>query len=140
MGRIRRFSRKEEDDPSVNLTPLIDVVFCILIVFIVIAPMLELDVVELSQAKEPEGSMAASVTESGPITIHVHQNNTVWLNHELVPIESLTDLLKAEKNRNPGARPQLYHDKRAHFGTYQAIKNAAEAAGFDLMDVILKPA
>ena len=52
----------------------------------------------------------------------------------------LVDYLKQAKKRYPQAKPQIFHDKKAHFGTYQAIKNAAEAAGFQQMDIILKPA
>ena len=40
----------------------------------------------------------------------------------------------------PEARPQVFHDKKAEFGTYQAVKNAAEEAGFSHIDIILKPA
>lgn len=141
MGsRFRRLHISQEEEPSVNLTPLIDVVFCILIMFIVIAPLLELDQVELSEANAQGEKLPVAVKDSGPITIHVHRDNTVWLNGKAADLGSLAELLKQERQKHPGARPQVYHDKRAHFGTYQSIKNAAEAAGFEQMDVILKPA
>ncbi len=41
--------------------------------------------------------------------------------------------------RYPRARPQLYHNRNAHFGTYQSVKNATEMAGFTQLDIILKP-
>lgn len=141
MGyRIRRSrDSKAVEEPSVNLTPLIDVVFSILIMFIVVAPLLELDEVELAEANTDPQSSAVAVKEGGPISIHVHQDNTVWLNQRAIELSLLSELLKQEKARHPSARPQIYHDKRAHFGTYQSIKNAAEMAGFEQMDVILKP-
>ena len=142
MGiRIRRSrDRKADEEPSVNLTPLIDVVFSILIMFIVVAPLLELDEVDLAEANSGPQSSAVAVKEGGPISIHVHQDNTIWLNQRAIELSHLTELLKQEKQRHPSARPQIYHDKRAQFGTYQSIKNAAEMAGFEQMDVILKPA
>jgi biopolymer transport protein ExbD len=128
------------EEPSVNLTPLIDVVFSILIMFIVIAPLLELDKVELAEANpDPENGISA-VKEGGPIAIHVHEDNSIWLNQRSVELTHLSELLRSEKLRHPGAKPQVYHDKRASFGTYQSIKNAAERAGFAEMDIILKPA
>jgi len=128
------------EEPVVNLTPLIDVVFVILIMFIVIAPLLELDRVDLADAaKDPmEGSIA--VQENSPISIHVRKDNTIWFDKQKVNVKELTALLVKAKVKYPKAKPQLFHDKTAHFGIYQSVKNAAEAAGFEQMDVVLKPA
>jgi biopolymer transport protein ExbD len=52
----------------------------------------------------------------------------------------LTDHLKQAKTRYPQATPQLFHDRRAQFGTYQSVKNASEEAGFSQLELILKPA
>lgn len=138
MGRRALYKRiSTEEEPSVNLTPLIDVVFSILIMFIVIAPLLELDQVELADA----GSMgqSLSVKDSGPISIYVHQDNTLRLNQRSVELAHLPALLKQEKKLHPEAKPMLFQDKRSNFGTYQAVKKAAEEAGFNEMDVILRP-
>lgn len=128
------------EEPTVNLTPLIDVVFVILIMFIVIAPLLELDRIELADAPAAMLTAASSVQESSPITIHVHQDNVIWFNNQAVTSKELIGLLKEAKVRYPQARPQIFHDKKAHFGTYQSVKNAAEEAGFSHIDIILKPA
>lgn len=126
------------EEPVINLTPLIDVVFVILIMFIVIAPMLELDRVELADAPLA-GKEAISVQNESPITIHVQQNNQIMLNKQLVAADQLIASLKQLKQRHPKSRPQVFQDKRAQFGTYQTVKNAVESAGFEQMDIILKP-
>ncbi len=128
------------EEPTVNLTPLIDVVFVILIMFIVIAPLLELDRVELAEAPSSPLETTVGAQDTSPIAIHVHPDNTIWLNQQLVTLEELTEQLKEASRRYPGVNPQLFHDRRAHFGTYQSVKNAAEEAGFHHMDIILKPA
>ena len=138
----RRFRVSESraiEEPTVNLTPLIDVVFVILIAFIVIAPLLELDRVELADAAVNPQDKSISVQEASPIAIHVKQDNTIVVNGKTIALAQLPDYLKQLKSHYPKARPQLFHDKKAHFGTYQMIKNAAEAAGFQQMDIILKP-
>lgn len=127
-------------EPAVNLTPLIDVVFVILIAFIVLAPLLELDQVQLADAPDASKDPSLSVQEASPIAIYVRQDNAVIVNGEPIPLIQLQGRLKQLKNRYPKARPQVFHDKKAHFGTYQSVKNAAEAAGFQQMDIILKPA
>lgn len=128
------------EEPNINFTPLIDVVFVVLIAFIVIAPLLELDRVELADATSAAQDKSISVQEASPIAIHVKQDNTIAINGQAVTLGQLTESLKQLKKRYPNAKPQLFHDKKAHFGTYQTVKNAAEAAGFQQMDVILKPA
>lgn len=139
MSRAFLRTRQEAiEEPSVNLTPLIDVVFVILIGFIIIAPLLEVDKVELAEAPQ-EHTQTSSVQETSPIAIHVLQDNTILYKDKPIKIPELTAVLKEAKARYPKATPQLFHDKRGQFGTYQNVKNAIEAAGFDQMDVILKP-
>lgn len=128
------------EEPTVNLTPLIDVVFVILIMFIVIAPLLELDRVELADGQIAALSTSSSVQESSPISVHVHQDNVIWFDDHPVTPKELARLLKEAKLRYPQAHPQVFHDRKAQFGTYQSVKNAAEEAGFSHIDIILKPA
>jgi biopolymer transport protein ExbD len=136
----RSSAHRQIEEPTVNLTPLIDVVFVILIMFIVIAPLLELDQVQLADAASDPHEGTTAVQESSPIAIHVRKDNTIWFNKQMVNAEQLAVLLKDAKTRYPKAKPQLYHDRSAHFGTYQSVKNAAEKAGFEQLDVVLKPA
>lgn len=130
---------REQEEPSINLTPLIDVVFVLLITFIVVAPMLELDRVELADASGEAKEEVISAQDNAPITIHVRGDNKVFFNGKEVNMMLLPQILQQAKQRHPDARPQLFHDKKAHFGTYQTIKNAAEVAGFAEMDIVLKP-
>lgn len=141
MGRRRSFFQGQVsiEEPTVNLTPLIDVVFVILIMFIVIAPLLELDRVNLANAPQISMESTQSVKESSLIAIHVHQNNSIYFNNRQVTTRELVGELKQAKINYPGVSPQVFHDKQAHFGTYQEVKNAAEEAGFSQIDIILKP-
>jgi len=138
MGK-RYLNKRLTEEPTVNLTPLIDVVFVILIMFIVIAPLLELDRIQLADSKGQYLGNSISVQESSPIAIHVSQDNSIWFSGKLVAIADLPELLKRSKKNFPNIRPQLFHDRKAQFGTYQSVKNAAEEAGFDQLDIILKP-
>lgn len=127
------------DEPVVNLTPLIDVVFVILIMFILIAPLLELDRIELADAKNLKENSNLSIQEASPLALHVRVDNRVTFFGKVVTLEELPDLLRRAKKEYPEATLQLFHDKKAHFGTYQSIKNAAEEAGYQKIDVVLKP-
>ena len=123
-------------DAEINLTPLIDVVFVVLIMFIIVAPLLEMDQVDLA---EGPSSQITSVESQSPITIHVRQDDSIFFNKQPVSLKELALQLQVAKQRYPTAEPQLFQDKMAHFGTYQAVKNVVASAGFSELDVILKP-
>jgi len=131
---MRRIA-EEIEEPVINLTPLIDVVFVVLIVFIVIAPILERDRIALAFGKE-EGQ---DWVKEGSLAIQVHKDNTIWVDKKQIHPDNLLSWLQRAKQTNPDMHPQLYQDRDASFGTYQWVKNAAELAGFDEMDVILQP-
>jgi len=139
---MRRRSRPYNDDdspeePLINLTPLIDVVFVVLITFMLVAPALDIDPIVLaygSSAKKEE-----TVFQNSPLAISVQADNSIWFRNKKVSLSELEASLKQERKKQPRAIPQVLHDYRAQFGTYQAVKNTLESAGFEQMDVILKP-
>lgn len=140
MRQRRTFKQSlESDEGLINLTPLIDVVFVVLIMFIIVAPMLEIDRIELAKSVEKNTKEMAVIQESSPITLRVRADNTLWLNSKQITEEELLTLLKMARQQNPNRIPQLFHDKKAFFGTYQTVKNCLESAGFEQLDIILEP-
>lgn len=136
------FQRKtivESEEPSVNLTPLIDVVFVILIMFIVVAPILEMEKLQLADASSNNKDVQTLAKENSLISIHVFPDDTIEVNKINVGIERLGDLLIEAKRIHPEIIPQLFYDKRATFGTYQSVKNAVEFAGYEELDLVLQP-
>ena len=137
MRRKRLFQSEEAslEEPFINLTPLIDVVFVVLITFMLIAPFLEMDAIQLAQGggKEKEDFRQTS------ISITVQADNSIWFRGKKVTLSQLSSLLKQEKKKCPKETPKLLQDRKAHFGTYQEIKNCLESLGFEQLDVVLKP-
>lgn len=141
MARRQSLTHTQElpPEPTINITPLVDVVFVILIAFIVIAPLLEMDRLELASGGQLASHLPVRFEDASPIQIHVQQDNTVLFNHQPVSLLQLPLLLQEAKRHYPEARAQLFHHRHAYFGTYQAVKNALEAAEFKEMDVVLSP-
>lgn len=125
------------EEPVMNLTPLIDVVFAVLITFIVIAPLLDVDDVKLASSSGIESE--ASNFSQAPVAVYVKATGEFFVNKQLVAKEELRQVLKNLKNKHPDAIPQIYHDKRATFGTYQTLKNSLEMVGYERMDIVLLP-
>ena len=136
---MRRVTWEESPDAEINLTPLLDVVFVVLIMFIVVVPILELDKVSLAQGRSDHQQVKPAHGNS-PVTLHVREDASVWLGKRQVGTERLDEIMAALHAKFPAETPQLFCDKRAPFGTYQIVKNAVEAAGYEELDVVLEPA
>ncbi|HAZ15770.1 MAG: hypothetical protein A2Y28_03940 [Chlamydiae bacterium GWC2_50_10] len=126
-------------DPEINLTALIDVVFVVLIMFILVAPLLELERIQLAQAPRHDKTESSPVHEMSPLHIHVREDNSLLLNGRALVFQQFQEQIKRAYEKNPLAIPQLYQDKRATFGTYQSVKNCLEEAGFKELEIILSP-
>ncbi|MDF2549441.1 MAG: hypothetical protein K0S07_508 [Chlamydiales bacterium] len=135
---MRRFRFKPDaiEEPQINLTPMIDVSFVVLIMFIVIAPILEFEKVDLAQRGGVE--KVSSFKDSG-ISIVITADNRILYHQKNVSLNELFLLLKEAHQKNPNGVPCLFPDRKAPFGTYQAIKNSVEMAGFAEMQVVLEP-
>ncbi|CRX38907.1 ExbD/TolR family protein [Estrella lausannensis] len=141
--RLRRKREREQgaedEGPSVNLTPLIDVVFVVLIMFILIAPVLEIGKVELAEAGADAKDVALLEKDDSPVTLHVEKDDSIFINKMRVRDGELDRVLREAKRNYPKAKPLVFHDRKASFGTYQRLKNALESAGFEEMDIVLSP-
>ena len=127
-------SRTSEEN-LINLMPLIDVIFVVLVMFILIAPMVNVDKVALAQSSP----VTKQNLSSQEISIYVRADNSIWYHQKPVSLKELEALLEVEKRqRGLQVSPQLFHDKAASFGTYQEIKNLLEKIGFSEVDVILQ--
>ncbi|MCB1071475.1 MAG: biopolymer transporter ExbD [Chlamydiales bacterium] len=130
---------ENDDDANVNLTPLIDVVFVVLIMFILVAPLVEIDRIQLAHATSEKKADMISFQENNELKIYVYKDNTIWLNGVPLTLDELKKALTQFHYVNPTASPQIFHDREAFFGTYQSVKNVAEEVGFESLDVILQP-
>lgn len=140
MKRHRSWIQKssEVDSPEVNLTPLIDVVFVVLISFILIAPLLQLEQIELTRAGEETRPLGALDQKQTKITIRA--DNSLLINQRQIDKEELPQMLKSLKAGNLCKEPPLVLcDQRASFGTYRMVQGALETAGFKSMELVTTP-
>lgn len=132
--RKRVFTHTDEADTGgINLTPLIDVVFVVLILFILVAPMLHIDKIQLASGIGKENQL---VSDQNGIRIDVFANSEIKINNQIVREKELEAVLFALKKIS-AAPPKLFCDKSAPFGTFQKVKGALERSGFEELDVVL---
>lgn len=134
---MRRKKLSSFEEPVINITPLIDVVFVVLIMFIIIAPILEKDRIQLSQNGAQNKN--SKIEKTSLLSIHVNSKNELFLNKKPISLPLLESSLKKLKQNLPDTIPQVYYDKKAYFEFFEPIKCALENAGFSDMDLILEP-
>lgn len=120
-GRRRRVPMSE-----INVTPFVDVMLVLLIVFMVTAPLLTVGVpVDLPQTK------AAQLTdEVEPLVITVRADGGIFLQETSITREELVPKLVAVSGANPDLRIFVRGDKSIAYGTVMEVMGLVNSAGF----------
>lgn len=120
---------------EINVTPMIDVMLVLLIIFMVAAPMLTVGVpLEL-----PEAQANALNAETQPITISVRSNGTVFLNETEVPIEDVVAQLEAIATTGYDERIFVRGDRAVDYGAVMQVMARISAAGFRNIGLVTDP-
>ena len=124
-----RHSRRRRPVMSeINVTPFVDVMLVLLIVFMVSAPLLTVGVpldLPQSQAKSLE-------QDREPLTISVNVQGQVFLQNSEIKVEDLVAKLKAITDARGGADERIYvrGDKKVDYGTMMRVMGRLSAAGY----------
>ena len=123
MARKERHVKVE--DAEMNMTPMLDVVFIMLIFFIVTSSFVKESGVDV---RRPE----ALTTEPKPrasIFIGIAQNDKIWMQKKLVDPRVLRPTIERVMAENPGGSIVIQADKGSKTETLIEVLNAAKAAG-----------
>jgi biopolymer transport protein TolR len=111
---------------EINVTPFVDVMLVLLIVFMVTAPLLTVGVtVDL-----PETSAAPLPGQDEPLSVSVDRAGAIFLQDSAIALEELGPRLHAITERNPDARIFVRGDKVIDYGRVMEVVGAIHAAGF----------
>ncbi len=113
---------------DINVTPLVDVMLVLLIIFIITAPLMQHKVkIELPEANyhQPEEDKKAKPT----ITVSVKENGDLFWNDEAISKEILESRLSSAAQLTPQPQLNLRGDKTTKMSTINAITKVAQAQG-----------
>ena len=124
-GRYRPMS-------EINVTPLVDVMLVLLVVFMVTAPLLTVGVpVELPQTQAPPINEPKE-----PLTITVNKEGAIFIQETTVPIENLVPRLQGITGSNPDQVLYVRGDKEINYGRVLEIMSLITAAGFHKVSLV----
>lgn len=121
-----------EDDTQIDLTPMLDVVFILLIFFVVTAAFVDETAINV-QHQAPSTSPATEKNDD--IIFRVSANNDITLDGRRVDIRSVRANVERLRASNRDAKVLINTDARARTDTYIRIADQARAAGVG--DIVL---
>jgi len=124
----RRRHRRRAVMSEINVTPMVDVMLVLLIIFMVSAPLLTVGVpIDLpqSQAKSLE-------QDKTPITISVNVKGQIYLQESQIDVDALIAKLQAIAEARGGTDARIYvrGDKSVDYGTMMKVMGQLSAAGY----------
>jgi len=128
LGRVgkRRSSRRRQPMGDINVTPLVDVMLVLLIIFMVTAPLLTVGVpIDLpkTQAKQLD-------SDSEPLTVSVSKAGKVFLQEREIELDQIVPKLVAITKSGYDQRIFVRGDGQANYGAVMKVMGALSAAGF----------
>jgi biopolymer transport protein ExbD len=123
MARKRR--QMEMEESSVDLTPMLDVVFIMLIFFIVTASFVKESGIDVSR---PSAATAVK-QERGNILIAITESNQIWIDRRQVDPRALRANIERLRAENPNGSVIIQADKKSENGLLVQVMDAARMAG-----------
>ena len=127
-GRGRRHRPMGE----INVTPFVDVMLVLLIVFMVTAPLLTVGV-EVDLPKTKAGQINA---DAAPLVVSIKADGSLHLQDAEVPADALVPRLEAISDANPLVRIFVRGDKAVAYGEVLGVMGRIQAAGFERVALV----
>ena len=124
----RRRHRRKPVMAEINVTPMVDVMLVLLIIFMVSAPLLTVGVpIDL-----PQTQAKSLDQDKEPLAISVNEKGQVFLQNSEIKVEDIVAKLKAITDARGGLDERIYvrGDKKVDYGTVMRVMGRLSAAGF----------
>ena len=126
---------KKEPISEINVTPFVDVMLVLLIIFMVTAPLLTVGV----QVDLPETSADTLPEEAEPLTITINAKGEIFIQETKVEYEKIIAKILAVSNNRTNTRIYVRGDKTINYGRVLEIMGMLSGSGFTKVALISEP-
>lgn len=114
-----------QDEPEINITPMLDIVFIMLIFFIVTTTFVR----ETGVTVDKPEAISAIPRPQGNVLIGVDSNSQIWMNGSQIELADVRTQVQRARAENPEGSVILISDKGARTGTLVDVMDQVQAAG-----------
>ena len=134
-GRRRRYGSAGGVMSEINVTPMVDVMLVLLIIFMVAAPLMTVGVpIDL-----PDSQAKSMNTDTQPITVSVNAEGEIFIQETPITIEEMVPKLQAIAKQGYEERIFVRGDKDADYGQVIKVMARISSAGFKNMGLVSLP-
>jgi biopolymer transport protein TolR len=120
---------------NINVTPMVDVMLVLLIIFMVITPMLQHGVsVDMAKVNNPEAMPDADKEDA--LLVSIMRDGTVYFGTDKLPPDQLTGKVRDRLANRVDKRVFVKADARARFGSVVEVVDNVRAAGVDQLGLL----
>ena len=123
--RKNLFQNVEEEEAEINITPMLDVVFIMLIFFIVTASFVKESGLEVNRPDAP----TAVKKENANILVAIGASNEIWINRRRIDPRAVRANIEPMHAENPEGAVIIQADKKAFTETLVLVMDSARQAG-----------
>jgi biopolymer transport protein ExbD len=123
---MRKHGAKQRDEAAIDMTPMLDIVFIMLIFFIVTASFLKESGIEVNR---PDGS-SANPQEKANIMIAVTADNEIWMEKRRIDVRAVRANVERLKAENPEGTIVIQADEQSSTGLVSEIMDSLNAGGY----------
>ena len=121
---------------DINITPMVDVMLVLLVIFIVTAPLLTTGV----NVKLPQTTKTRSLPQDNKaLTLYVEKSGNLTLNEAAITLDALGARLKSVREANPEVRIYVKGDSDVPYGSMMQIMAEVTAAGITQVAFVTDP-
>ena len=125
MRRLMSRTTADEEDSAIDITPMLDVVFIMLIFFIVTATFVKESGIDVNR---PDAATTVKL-EKANILIAIGANNEIWIDRRRVDIRAVRPNIERLHAENPQGSVVIQADKDSKTETLIKVMDAARSAG-----------
>ena len=121
---------------AINVTPMVDVMLVLLIIFMVITPMLRPHGLPVELAKTDNPFDMADASKPGALVVSVMRDGKIFLGSEVIAGDALTQKLREQLGNRSKKTVYVRADARARYGILVAAVDNARSAGVDRLGLL----
>lgn len=136
LGGNRKLRRAHGVMADINVTPFVDVMLVLLVIFMITAPLMTAGVqVDLPKAR----AKAISDQDNAPLEVSLDAKGAIYIGEKKVSLDTLTEMLGGIVAEAPDRKVYIRADSKLDYGKVMGVMAAVNTAGFTKIALVTDP-